>query len=77
MMPSHLGVLVIRKTAALTWSVETAIALWDCGMDLTPPWMLIKLLMYFLSSLFHKMGANDLHETESIWFDPCGTEDYG
>lgn len=35
-MPSHLGRMVIRKTAALTWSVETVITLWDCGMMSSP-----------------------------------------
>ena len=44
MMPSHLGHLVIRKTAALTWSIEMAITLWDCGMDITLQWMLMRIL---------------------------------
>jgi hypothetical protein len=29
--PIKAGYLVIRKTAALSWSVEHAIAAWDCG----------------------------------------------
>jgi hypothetical protein len=32
LMPITAGYLLVRKTAALSWSVEHAIAAWDCGM---------------------------------------------
>jgi hypothetical protein len=32
LMPITAGYLLVRKTAALSWSVEHAIAAWDCGL---------------------------------------------
>jgi hypothetical protein len=34
--PIKAGYLLVRKIAALSWSVEHAVAAWDCGKQLTP-----------------------------------------
>lgn len=38
-VPVRKGILLVRKTAALTWSMEHAIAGWDTGLCITPRYL--------------------------------------
>lgn len=60
LMPIKSGHLLVRKTAAFSWSIEHAIAGWDCGMIklLTPCLGFIRTEPFSDSSLLHQMAAH-------------------